>query len=245
MQHLVDLPSRGALAPQPVEGKCNTAPQPFLSTGTEVSIDNTQYISNRKQVIPYLKSDMWVSILAVLAVMTSVPAVRAANWTGDEFCVSRKEFNLTAAILGSVLGIMVLYYGGWGIYYLWQWWEARVLKQEEELENMVNHHDKKLQQKFVKADKSSTPHTSKMRENFSKQFGYTPSQDEVKKGEASDGSVTTVTNLSAGMGNANPSGGYTRTLATRLPGSKASKSSDKKGNYARSPSASRDVDDFA
>ena len=186
---------------------------------------------------------MWVYILAVLAVVTSAPAVRAAKWTGDEFCVSRKEFNLTAAILGSVLGIMVLYYGGWGIYYLWQWWEARVLRQEEELENMVSHHDKKLQQKFVKADKSATPHTSKMRENFSKQFGYTPSQDDGKKGEASDGSAITMTNLSSGiMGNASPAGGHARTLATRLPGTKASKPSDKKG---RSQSASRDVDDFA
>jgi hypothetical protein len=188
---------------------------------------------------------MWVYILAV---MTSIPAVSAYAWKDDEFCASRKEFNLIAAILGSILGIMVLYYGGWGIYYLWQWWERRVLKQEEELETEVNYHDKKLQQKFVKADKSATPHTSKMRENFSKQFGYTPSQDDVKKGEASDGSTTTVTNLSSGMGNANPPGGHARTLATRLPGAgaKATKSSDKKGSYARSPtSASRDAADYA
>ena len=185
---------------------------------------------------------MWPYILAV---MTSVPAVRAAKWAGDEFCVSRKEFNLTAAILGSILGIMVLYYGGWGIYYLWQWWEHRILKLEEELENEVNYHDKKLQQKFVNADKSATPHTSKMRENFSKQFGYTPSQDTVKKGDTSDGAIT-VTNLSAGIGNAIPPGGHARTLATRLPSTKISKSGDKKGNYARSPtSVSRDVDDYA
>jgi len=164
---------------------------------------------------------------------TPMPTFAPTPFTASHLGFLLKEYYVATAIIGSILGIIFLYYGGWGTYYLWQWWEERRIRQERELETEVSLADRKLQQRFVKTDKSTTPHTSKMRENFTKQFGYMPSQDDVNKvkGGASDGTTVPMTNLSSGYVNANPAGGHARTLATRLPGAKASRSSGKNGGY--------------
>jgi len=166
---------------------------------------------------------------------TPTPTMAPTPFTVSHLGFLMKEYYVATAIIGSILGVLFLYYGGWGAYYLWQWWEERRLRLEAELESEVSLADKKLAARFVKADKSATPHTSKMRENFTKQFGYTPSAEETGKANSSDGTpAVSMTNLSGGYTANTPAGGHARTLATRLP--KAAKSNDKKGNY-RSPTS--------
>ncbi len=143
---------------------------------------------------------------------TPVPTFSPTAFDTKQFGYLLKRFVVLSSIIGSVLGLMFIYYGYWGVYYLCLWYQARQDRLEAELEAEVNFHNKKLQDRFVKADVGASPHTSKMRENFKKQFGHLPSDDEMLRSRSEDLGAVPLTNLS---GSAAPS----RTLATRLPAS--------------------------
>jgi hypothetical protein len=154
---------------------------------------------------------------------TPYPTPAPTPFTGKLFISLLNRYWIATTVVSSILGILILYYGGWGAYYLYDWWKRRNLRLISQLESEVNFHDKKLQQRFVNTNVAATPHTSKMRENFNKQFGYMPSADDSlnkMSGESSEELPTSLTNLSAGAGTHAAS----RTLATRLVVAKASKS---------------------
>jgi hypothetical protein len=143
---------------------------------------------------------------------TPAPTFSPTAFDTEQFGHLLKRYVVLSSIIGSVLGLMLIYYGYWGFFYLSLWIQARQDRLEAELEAEVNFHNKKLQDRFVKADVGASPHTSKMRENFKKQFGHLPSDDEMLRSRGEDSGAVPLTNLS---GSSAPS----RTLATRLPAS--------------------------
>lgn len=150
---------------------------------------------------------------------TYAPTLAPTAFNAEHFGYLLDKYLVASVIVGSIFGLMVLYYGYWGCYHLYDWYDTRQRRLEDELQYEVDTANKKLHNKFVKVDVDKSPHTSKMRENFKKQFGTLPSGAELEryKGGDSDNHVP-LTNLSVGAGSAPRGAQMARTLATKLPG---------------------------
>ena len=84
----------------------------------------------------------------------------------------------------------MLYQAAWGIVYLLDWLNERQEKHVEELADQVDKANAKLTKKFVKHHDSPSPHASRMRENFEKQFGYAPKGGGIVKKDKDEEGIT-------------------------------------------------------
>jgi hypothetical protein len=157
---------------------------------------------------------------------TAMPTFAPTAFSASHFGYLVEKHTVVSAIIGSVLGVLLLWYGGWGIYHIVTWVQDYQERQINAHLDEVNLHNKRLHNKFVKNDTDKSPHTSKMRENFKKQFGSAPAEDR----DLDDDSNVQLTNISMGGGAASR-GGHVRTLATKLPPN-GTVSPKRKGNYS-------------
>jgi hypothetical protein len=105
------------------------------------------------------------------AAPTASPTASPTNLTPEHFNYLLETHYIFASILGSIIGLFVLYWGYYGVLYAWEWYEDRLDRIEREMNEKLEAANEKLTKKFHNYVDNPAPHASKMRQNFKRQFG--------------------------------------------------------------------------
>ena len=158
---------------------------------------------------------------------TAAPTMAPTSFDADHVSFLLEKWVVVSSIVGGVLCLLTLYYGYHLVLYIWNWLKERTDRHEREHTREVDNANRRLNERFTKADADRSPHTSQMRQNFKKQFGSLPLGDtdddygaDYDSG-AKGSSAATSSDASVGSSGA---GKLVRTLVTKLPRSAGSPS---------------------
>ncbi len=102
---------------------------------------------------------------------TAGPTAAPTALTPEHFNWLLEEHYIFVSILGSIIGVFVLYWLTWGGIYFMQWYNELQERQEREIQGKLEKANEKLARKFHNHIDNPAPHASRMRENFRRQFG--------------------------------------------------------------------------
>lgn len=116
---------------------------------------------------------------------TSSPTPAPTTLTTSHFNYLLRENYIFVAILSSIIGVFLIYWGYFGALWAYQWYLDYQDRIEAEMRAKVEAANERLTKKFHKHVDNPAPHASKMRDNFKRQFG--------KSAAAADGTFTAST----------------------------------------------------
>lgn len=116
---------------------------------------------------------------------TRAPTASPTYLTPTRFDELLDENYIFVSILGSILGVFMLYWAYWGAVYAYQAYNDYQDRLESEMQAKLEAANERLTKKFHKHVDNPAPHASDMRKNFQRQFGKSP--------RAADGTFTAST----------------------------------------------------
>lgn len=102
---------------------------------------------------------------------TSSPTAAPTTLTTSHFNYLLRENYIFVAILSSIIGVFLIYWGYFGALWAYQWYLDYQDRIEAEMQSKLEAANERLTKKFHKHVDNPAPHASKMRDNFKRQFG--------------------------------------------------------------------------